>query len=423
MGRPLKGPVRINTQNKNWFARLTVRPPDRARAGCNRLTRSLGTADYTEALKRWPGAYRALEEELRLRLEGTSDAALIRAGVGSASELRQRLPLMQVDEALTPDTQLSPSELAELVVGKELDPQDPLHLEVYQSINTDAPFGLTWYDLLSVYQKEKDRKRGRPVSPSTIKNIRQAIKGIEDIQPFPAKLSKQEVRQLIGVYESDGLKPKTISVKCGLLQSLIQTGIQCDAIDVTVNPFTLVSFSGATREEDRRRAFDLKTELPILKTSKYWPIFRLLIGSSMRIGEVWSRNPETDITDGVVIVRDNPALKWRPKTASSYRRIPLDADAAAVLKDLLPVSSIQGFEKRLRDEVRRLFSDTTLTVHSTRHTFKSLSRLVGMPADISDEIDGHKKSTVSAVSDAYGMYPDEVLAQHLQKVWSWLDEH
>jgi hypothetical protein len=91
------------------------------------------------------------------------------------------------------------------------------------------------------------------------------------------------------------------------------------------------------------------------------------------------------------------------------------------LKDLLPVSSVQGFEKRLRDEVRRLFpSDTTLTVHSTRHTFKSLSRMVGMPADISDEIDGHKKTTVSAVSDAYGHYPDEVLALHLGKIWDWL---
>jgi integrase len=328
---------------------------------------------------------------------------------------------MQIDESLTPDTTaLSHKELAELVLNTDLDPKDPLHRNVYESISSGAAIDLTWSELLSTYQREKDRKRGRPVSPSTLKNIRQAIKSIEPIQPFPAKLTKQEVRQLIGVFEASGLKPKTISVKCGLLQSLIQTGIECDAIDVTVNPFTLVSFSGATREEDRRRAFDLRTELPILKTSKYWPIFRLLIGSSMRIGEVWSRRNE-DFDGNIVIIRDNPSLKWRPKTASSYRRIPLDSDAMAVLKDLLPVSSVQGFEKRLRDEVRRLFPfDTTLTVHSTRHTFKSLSRMVGMPADISDEIDGHKKTTVSAVSDAYGHYPDEVLALHQGKVWGWL---
>jgi integrase len=411
MGRPLKGPVKINAANQNWFARLTVKPADRARAGCNRLTRSLGTSDYSEAMRRWPAAYQALQEELSLRLAGTTDPSLIRA----------RLPLMQIDESLTPDTTaLSHKELAELVLNTDLDPKDPLHRNVYESISSGAAIDLTWSELLSTYQREKDRKRGRPVSPSTLKNIRQAIKSIEPIQPFPAKLTKQEVRQLIGVFEASGLKPKTISVKCGLLQSLIQTGIECDAIDVTVNPFTLVSFSGATREEDRRRAFDLRTELPILKTSKYWPIFRLLIGSSMRIGEVWSRRNE-DFDGNIVIIRDNPSLKWRPKTASSYRRIPLDSDAMAVLKDLLPVSSVQGFEKRLRDEVRRLFPfDTTLTVHSTRHTFKSLSRMVGMPADISDEIDGHKKTTVSAVSDAYGHYPDEVLALHQGKVWGWL---
>ena len=410
MGRPLKGPIKINAQNHNWFARLTVKPADRARAGCNRLTRSLGTSDHTEALKRWPAAYKALQDELQIRLEGTSDIALIRA----------RLPLMQVDEELTPDA-LSHKEQAELVVGKELDPRDPLHVEVYESIKAGAPLSVTWDELLSVYKKEKDRKRGRPISPSTIRNIEQGIKLLAKIQPFPAKLTKQQVRQLIAEYESAGIRPKTIDTRCGLLQSLIQTGIQCDVLDISVNPFTLVSFSGATREEDRRRAFDLRTELPILKTSKYWPVFRLLIGSSLRIGELSSRRPEEDIVDGVVIVRDNPAMDWRPKTASSYRRIPLDTDAEQVLRELLPVSSVKGFERRLRDEVRRLFPGVaTLTVHSTRHTFKSLSRLVGMPADISDEIDGHKKSTVSAVSDAYGHYPDEVLAQHQQKVWQYL---
>lgn len=410
MGRPLKGPVKINAANQNWFARLTVKSADRARARCTRLTRSLGTSDHTEALRRWPAAYKALQEELSLRMAGATDLELIRA----------RLPLMQVDTDLTPEAALSPAELTELVLNTELELDNPLHLGVYESISAGAELILGWSELLSAYQREKDRKRGRPVSPSTVKNIRQAIKVIEPIQPFPAKLTKQEVRKLIDVFQAGGLKPKTISVKCGLLQSLIQTGIECDVLDTTVNPFTLVSFSGATREEDRRRAFDLKTEIPILKTSKYWPVFRLLIGSSMRIGEVWSRRNE-DIDGIVVIIRDNPSINWRPKTVSSYRRIPLDPNAATVLKDLLPVSSVQGFEKRLRDEVRRLFpSDTTLTVHSTRHTFKSLSRMVGMPADISDEIDGHKKTTVSAVSDAYGHYPDEVLALHLGKIWDWL---
>jgi integrase len=414
MGRRLAGPVKLPGGGDSWYARLTVKLSERPRAGCTRLTRSLGTTDHTTALERWPGAYKALQEELRLRVEGSDDVSLLRARLSSV------VGYETTSGDGIADKSLSIREQAELVVGKQLDPQDSLHVHVYESIEAGATLQLTWNELLSVYESAKNRRRGRPVTASTIKNIRQAIKSIVPIQPFPALLSKQEVRQLIASYEANSLKPKTIAVKCGLLQSLIQTGIEEDALgETTINPFTLVSFSGATRDEDRRRGFTMQ-EIEILKTSKYWPIFRLLIGSSMRIGELWSRRHE-DLDGNMLIIRDNPALNWRPKTKSSYRRIPLDTAAASTLLETVPVSSVQGFEKRLRDEVRRLFpDDLTLTVHSTRHTFKSLSRMVGMSADISDEIDGHKKSTVSAVSDAYGMYPDSTLIEANSKVWEVL---
>jgi integrase len=414
MGRRLAGPVKLPGGGDSWYARLTVKLSERPRAGCTRLTRSLGTTDHTTALERWPGAYKALQQELRLRLEGCDDVSLLRARLSNVTSYDTT-----TGDGIA-DTALSVKEQAELVVGKQLDPKDALHVHVYESIKAGATLQLTWDELLCVYESAKNRRRGRPVTASTIKNIRQAIKSIVPIQPFPSLLSKQEVRQLISGYEASGLKPKTIAVKCGLLQSLIQTGIEEDALgETTINPFTLVSFSGATREEDRRRGFTMQ-EIETLKTSKYWPIFRLLIGSSMRIGELWSRRHE-DLDGNMLIIRDNPALNWRPKTKSSYRRIPLDTAAASTLLETVPVSSVQSFEKRLRDEVRRLFpDDLTLTVHSTRHTFKSLSRMVGMPADISDEIDGHKKSTVSAVSDAYGMYPDSSLREANSKVWSLL---
>jgi hypothetical protein len=64
MGRPLKGPVKINAANQDWFARLTVKSADWAGARCKRLARSLGTSDHTEALRRWPAACMAFQEEL-----------------------------------------------------------------------------------------------------------------------------------------------------------------------------------------------------------------------------------------------------------------------------------------------------------------------------------------------------------------------
>jgi hypothetical protein len=43
-----------------------------------------------------------------------------------------------------------------------------------------------------------------------------------------------------------------------------------------------------------------------------------------------------------------------------------------------------------------------------------------MPADISDEITGHRKASVSAVSDGYGHYPDEVLLAWAEEMYSQL---
>ena len=57
---------------------------------------------------------------------------------------------------------------------------------------------------------------------------------------------------------------------------------------------------------------------------------------------------------------------------------------------------------------------------SCRYTLKIRSGADGVLVDLSHEIDGHKKTTVTAVSDAYGYYPDEVLALHLGKIWEWL---
>ena len=39
-----------------------------------------------------------------------------------------------------------------------------------------------------------------------------------------------------------------------------------------------------------------------------------------------------------------------------------------------------------------------------------------MPSDVSDEIDGHKKKDVTAISDHYGDYPDEVLIKWVDVV-------
>lgn len=57
-------------QRSELVARLTVKPSLRPVVGCAQLLRSLGTTDdHSIALHRWPEAYKALEQELQLRIQ------------------------------------------------------------------------------------------------------------------------------------------------------------------------------------------------------------------------------------------------------------------------------------------------------------------------------------------------------------------
>ena len=74
-------------------------------------------------------------------------------------------------------------------------------------------------------------------------------------------------------------------------------------------------------------------------------------------------------------------------------------------------------------QMRDMFpDDKRLVVHSCRHTFKTICRVVGMAHEISDAISGHLKQNISPTSDGYGSYPDELLIKENQRVWDYLDE-
>ena len=95
--------------------------------------------------------------------------------------------------------------------------------------------------------------------------------------------------------------------------------------------------------------------------------------------------------------------------------------AKQVHTELKRVSAFR-YVRKLNLTIREHFTDKRLVVHSCRHSFKTISRAVGMPADISDELSGHAKASVSAVSDGYGSYPDELLIKESSKVWSYLND-
>jgi len=404
MGRRLAGPVKLPNSGENWYARLTVKPAERPLVGRSRLIRSLGTPDHSIALQRWHKAYQALQEEVEQVIERNKNGELVKR-----QETREKIRLMwDVDEGL------NDVEVVEIVTGERLNnPKDasPLFHQSYTAYTKQRELSYNWDELLNLHAKTIHRRRGEPLSHSWYKGAKQATKRVSEIDP--EQINRQNIKALIQRLRSEGLSDKTITTQLGILQSLMQTGIEEDVVGLDSNPFRSVSFSAATREEDRYLPFEPDQLRRILTEARDSWIFELLCCTGLRVGEVLNRSQE-HIQGKMLVIGKTPT--WKPKTKSSYRRVPIPEHLLLKLRDLLPVSSPGAWEQRLRKQVKDLFDHKQLVTHSCRHTFKSLSRKVGMPTDISDEIDGHKKKDVSAISDHYGHYPDEVLIEWGEKV-------
>jgi integrase len=312
---------------------------------------------------------------------------------------------------------LTSVEWTENLTGERLDHPDdasPLFEETWAALDAKRPLSLNWPELVNLHAEAIARRRGESLSQSWFKAARQAVSRVIEVNELPDTITKEQIRSLMEQLRTKGLSDKTVSTQLGILQSLIQTGIEEDSLTLATNPFRSVRFSASTKEQDRYLPFDLKIQLPLLltETEHAW-VFELLCTTGLRIGELLNRR-QGDIQGQMLVIGRTP--DWKPKTKSSYRRVPIPLHLLGHMKDLIPVSSPGAWEQRLRPQIRNLFDDKQLVVHSCRHTFKSLSRKVGMPSDVSDEIDGHKKKDVSTISDHYGDYPDEVLIKWVDVV-------
>jgi integrase len=439
MGRRLSGPVRIPGGGDTFYARLTVRHSLREQAKAAghplRVVRSLGTSAHTEALQRWPGVYRQLQEELEEALRHprpSCGARRRRSHPPLPEEMRRRVAeyhrqVAQAAQLSGEDKEmaaaaLDPFEVAEAISGEEpqMDPSLPpsrLFDQVYFAMTQGKVIAASWQELINLHAETKQRRRGEPLSKAWRESVAVAVRrAVEAGLEHPELLTKADVRRLLTALPgSSTTKAKHLS----LLQAVIQTGIEEDVLPQESNPFRLVRFSAATRPEDQYQAFT-RSELKRLLTGERADFFTILVCTGLRISELLSRDPLLHHEGGMLTI--NKYRGFTPKTRSSYRRVPLPKALVPVVQELLPIKGSQAsMTQRLQQDVRRLFpGEPRLVVHSCRHTFKTLARQVSMPADISDEITGHRKASVSAVSDGYGHYPDELLRTWGEELYSHL---
>ena len=419
MGRPLKGPVKQGTSNV-WFARVTVKPADRARAGCTRLSRSLDTTDHTIAMGRWPEAHKALQQELAIRLQTpVDDHDLIRARVNASLSF-------ETPKGIDP---LDSEEQARAVLNiRELDETNPTHLEVFRSLDSGMGY-LNWAELMKMHWASKQRRRGEPMSAATISKTERAVNLFSSVCPFPRDISREVVKLFVQKLETQDISACYVENQCRLIQSLVSTALRQDLIPSQVNPFSLVDVAAATSEEDKRIPFN-DIQLKELMATDWGYVYRLLAGTGIRIGELLSRDLTKDLVipngasgaERMLIVRKDLARGVTVKTKASTRRVPLDGQAVEAVERVFHKGLTPGTIKRkLNDQIREMYEDKRLVMHSLRHSYKTITRAVGVPAEISDEISGHAKANTSQVADGYGIYPDSRLIKENTLVWKYLD--
>ena len=378
MGRRLKGPVQLNN-SPTWFARLTVPPKDRAAAGKTRLIRSLETTDHAVALRRWGPMMSHLENELRLLLAGNSARQVIELNRGSV--------FLDDGEAL-PATEIAS------ILGIE---NDSLAVE---SLITGKALPTTWEELLQHWARVKARSKARPLAPRTIKAAELAVGRIKMICP-PHELKKESLRLFIRQLEAT-LAPTSVRQQFNLIQSIYRTALAEDLVDGS-DPFALITYAATTPQAQQRRAFT-DDELRLLNDE-----LLLLAMTGLRCGELSHSGP-TDVDAGFLVIQDKTG--WRSKSISSQRRVPIPPGFT-----LKRYQNANGAEQKWRKQIRNLFDDRKLTVHSCRHTYMTLSRRAGCDPRIVEQLVGHAATTGSRSTAAYGAWPDAVLLNEAEKVW------
>jgi integrase len=374
----------------------------------SRVHRSLKTTNHAAARARWPSVYQQLQQETLRRLQGQPPST-IRHQVQEALQEK----VISEDRSYEPLEFFGPIELAEVLSGQRFDPdpqatQHPDWLQTYQVLAKQA----SWDSLQEIHAQKALRRRGRPLSKDWYRQVGIAIRrALAAGLDAPEKIDKEAVRKL---YRSlDDVTDTTRSKVMSLLAALVQTGIEEDALDLEANPFRLVSFSAVTRHDHQRRAFT-KEELEVLFRGDHGGFFQLLVCCGFRVSELLSRDPTIHLDGQVLIINDYK--EFRPKTLSSYRRVPVPAALMPLVKDLLPIRQAPlTIGNRLRAAVRAVSDDPRLVVHSTRHTFMTLGRATGVPPDVLQEISGHSKA--SRTADGYGHYPDSVLVEAVEAIY------
>ena len=385
MGRRRLGPVR-QTGSDIWYVRLTVPPDLRQKAGKTRLIRSLGTTSHSIALSRYAAAYTDLEKELQTLLNGPA--------------VRQLVEFSAEDEVRPGDQPLSALEQTRIALNGKYDPNDPFHSHVFEYFNKGIELPISWSEAIDLWIEVRNRENTRPLSKGTIKKVNF---NVEDFKPYADPLDI--TFDILDSFVSDQEKvvtPATVKSKLKGLSGILSALVSKRKLEHNI----LKDYSYKVGQQSKKRAYT-DDEFRLIASKE--PACFWLAMTGMRPLELQNVVIENDI----LVVTEQDDNEFRPKTLSSYRRVPLP----------------QGFTqpstspKTWRKNCRALIEDRNVTPHSGRYFFIQTSRRAGCDAQVVAEICGHGSDKGSTTQRGYGDFPDEVLIRESQKVWEYIYTH
>ena len=290
------------------------------------------------------------------------------------------------------------------------DPEDPTHQEVYDSFNTGKPLPISWEEALEIHIKVSNRTRPQPLAPSSLYKYKQSVKCFQSYAS-PTQTTPEIIRQWIEDHEED-YDPVTVAQRFRWLRGIYKSCLAEGKVN-TANPFDLVIYKATTPFERKRRPY---TDDELRLIHKELPLVYQLCLTGLRAGEFFTRE-ESDLNNQFITVDKKIDFDWRPKNLSSHRRVAVTPNF-----QLNPLG--KRYAVGIRDlgvELRQFIADPTAPLHSSRHTFISLSRRAGCNDSVIEALTGHRKKDGSRTAQMYGEFGDQVLLREAQKVWNFVN--
>jgi integrase len=274
-----------------------------------------------------------------------------------------------------------------------------------------------------------DRKPSTKVTYATL--LRSQVLTDEIASKPLADLKPSQIEQFTVRMRVKGCSPSTVRQTYTVLRSVLETAVRDELL--ATNPAARVKRPGVPRTEAHYLSIaEVAALLEAAKSSRYAPLFRLLVSTGLRRGEALAlRWQDVDLTNGVLRVRgtlsrvDGRLIISEPKTERSRRDVPLSPATVALLRSVKESQALERLKAvSIWVETGHVFTSESgaavdprtalraittaakaagmpgVGLHTLRHSFATHMLEAGVPLHTVSELLGH--SSVAVTGDVYG---------------------